>query len=63
MTMDNFWKFADIIRALAIAGGGFALMSVHFIGGASIMGAGVISLADAYRNSPERFEALRRLVK
>jgi len=56
--MQIFWKFADIIRAAALAGGGFALMSTSFWGGVFICGAGAISLADIYRNSPTHIQDL-----
>lgn len=61
--MDMFWKFADVARAAALAGGGFALMSSSFWGGLFVCGAGVISLADIYRNSPEKIKELIAKVK
>jgi hypothetical protein len=51
--MAMFWQFADFIRAAALCGGGFALLSTSFWGGAFICGAGAISLADVWRNQPE----------
>ncbi len=56
--IDWFWKFADILRAAALTGGGIALMPASWWGGAFVACAGAISLADVWRNSPERFKAM-----
>ena len=55
---QRFWQFADVVRAAALSGGGFALMSASFWGGLFVCGAGAISLADIYRNSPDTIKAM-----